>query len=271
MLLKSLLKYCTFYRAKYKTNNFLKNFNRRIDPINPKFKNYYKNLKKNGYAVVKNFITKKECEKILSQIDHFITKKSSFVYVDKEMSDFRIFGAEKIDKSIFNFYSNKNIISVAENYLSSKIENLMTMANKVIFKNNNLGSGGGWHRDSLDGQFKCILYLVDVNENNGPFQMINNSHKLKNIFFDSLFTKQNIFNTRIKNDIVDKLINENNGKVISFTGLAGTLLLVDTSSIHRGKPLKEGTRYALTNYFYPWYSGIFSQNTFTPKVDKYYF
>ena len=32
---------------------------------------------------------------------------------------------------------------------------------------------------------------------------------------------------------------------------AGTLILVDTSSIHRGMPIIAGVRYALTNYFYP--------------------
>ena len=35
-----------------------------------------------------------------------------------------------------------------------------------------------------------------------------------------------------------------------FLGKAGTLLLVNTTGIHRGRPLKAGSRYALTNYYY---------------------
>ena len=36
-----------------------------------------------------------------------------------------------------------------------------------------------------------------------------------------------------------------------ITGKAGTLILFDASLIHRGRPLEEGCRYALTNYYYP--------------------
>jgi hypothetical protein len=37
----------------------------------------------------------------------------------------------------------------------------------------------------------------------------------------------------------------------TITGAAGDLILVDTSIIHRGCPLNEKKRYALTNYYYP--------------------
>ena len=57
----------------------------------------------------------------------------------------------------------------------------------------------------------------------------------------------------------DKIINKD---------LAGTLILLDTSYIHRGKPLKKNVRYALTNYFYP--KKIFSdhENHFQPMLKK---
>ena len=37
----------------------------------------------------------------------------------------------------------------------------------------------------------------------------------------------------------------------TFTAKAGTLILFDSSTIHRGAPITAGTRYALTNYYYP--------------------
>ena len=33
-------------------------------------------------------------------------------------------------------------------------------------------SGGGWHVDNHDPQFKTLLYLTNVNLNNGPFAII---------------------------------------------------------------------------------------------------
>ena len=34
-----------------------------------------------------------------------------------------------------------------------------------------------------------------------------------------------------------------------ITGKAGTLVMFNTNAIHRGKPVKGGVRYALTNYY----------------------
>jgi hypothetical protein len=42
-----------------------------------------------------------------------------------------------------------------------------------------------------------------------------------------------------------------NRKVKTFFAPAGSLILVDTRGIHRGRPLyKNGERYALTNYYW---------------------
>ncbi len=48
---------------------------------------------------------------------------------------------------------------------------------------------------------------------------------------------------------VDKIIENDPDRLKTLTGKAGTLVLVDTSIIHRGIPVKNGIRYALTNYF----------------------
>ena len=44
------------------------------------------------------------------------------------------------------------------------------------------------------------------------------------------------------------------------------LILVDTSLIHRGKPIEDGTRYAITNYLYPKTSIKNFNNHFLPRV-----
>ena len=45
-----------------------------------------------------------------------------------------------------------------------KIENAFTMAAKIVFNDRNKGSGGGWHRDSINPSVKAMLYLNDVDE-----------------------------------------------------------------------------------------------------------
>ena len=51
-------------------------------------------------------------------------------------------------------------------------------------------------------------------------------------------------------DDIKNITDTNKAKILKITGKAGNLLLVNTSLIHRGSPLKSGCRYAMTNYFY---------------------
>jgi hypothetical protein len=144
----------------------------------------------------------------------------------------------------------------------------MTMANKTTFIDNNKGSGQGWHRDGVNFQYKSILYLVDVDEQNGPFQMIQNSNKLKNII--DFCTKYNldIFNIRIDENTVQDYIIKKTSELKTITAKAGTLIMVDTSVIHRGKPLLKGTRYALTNYYYPKILVNKYKKSFSPMIKE---
>ena len=53
---------------------------------------------------------------------------------------------------------------------------------------------------------------------------------------------------RFNEEEVRKMEEYSNENIQTLTGKAGTLILVDTRGIHRGKPIEEGERYALTNY-----------------------
>lgn len=57
-----------------------------------------------------------------------------------------------------------------------------------------------------------------------------------------------------------------NVKKITLLGKKGTLLLLDTSLIHRGSPLRMSERYALTNYLYPSRQVPMYENHFQPRL-----
>ena len=128
----------------------------------------------------------------------------------------------------------------------------MCLAAKLVFKENNKGSGGGWHRDSVNmNEFKAILYLSDVKEANGPFTYLLGSHNDQNVV-DSIRDCGVKYNQlRLSENEVSIIENKFKLKKTTFTAKAGTLILVDTRGIHIGSPIKEGTRYALTNYYSP--------------------
>ena len=233
---------------KYKFISKKKRHQTKINKISTYEKNFVKELKKNGFVIIQNYITKEECAKIISKIDFCIENYKEKIWNDKEFSDQRIFGSEIILEEINKFYQNKQIQLIGEKYTGYKIKNLMTMANRVTYKKNNQGSGNGWHKDAYYNQFKSILYLNDVNSKNGPFELIKKSNKIFNTLKIAFRLNKGYPNTRFSNEEITKL---NKIKIKRILGSAGTLILVDTSLIHRGSPLKSNVRYSITNYYSP--------------------
>ena len=213
-----------------------------------KFKKYqYTNFKKHNYSVKNND------EKILScvndLIDTFITNNQELLWVDNEESDIRIMGAENISEKFLSLNIKEFTQNIGSTFLQQKLKLLMIMANKVSFKSNNKGSGGGWHKDSNAEQFKSLLYLSTVGKDNGPFQIVKNSNNdfINFKIFANLKKKFPAY--RFTNEEINRIVKKKD--IIDFTGDAGTLILFNTSMLHRGSPIKSGIRYAMTNYFYP--------------------
>lgn len=209
-------------------------------------------LKKHGFIVIKNFYSKKKCNKLKKEIDYLINAKKKIVVTDKDSLEQRIFYANLYSNEINFFYNNKIINKIANSFFNGPTKNLLTMANKLKFNKKKLGSGGGWHRDNLNFELKAILYLNKVTNKTGAFEIIENSNNFFNILRDS--KKMNVEpNTyRFSNSDIGKLKKYYVRKIHKIPGEAGTLIIADTSSIHRGSPIEIKTkRYALTNYIYP--------------------
>lgn len=213
-----------------------------------------KEVREKGFFVVENFLSTSECDRCRKEVDEVFEKHHDKLWIGDKEADKRVFGIEKVSALISNkFYNDDFITQARENYYSLKDEFIVgcTMANKIIPIEGNLGSGGGWHRDSVNvKQFKSILYLSDVGPNNGPFQYLEGTQYKKTVI-DGIIKHQFQHNhNRFSEKEIEKLLAEKKYPLHTFTGKAGTLLLVDTSGIHRGKPIYEKHRYALTNYYW---------------------
>ena len=261
--LKTFLKYKKYQYVSSKKDNqkYKKNF---------EISYYIDKLKKNGFVIIDNFFTKEKCKKIRENIDGFINSNPKLIWVDKNKSDHRIYGAENISKEVKAFVEDFINFTklIGQNYTQQDIDLYMMMANKTEYKANNEGSGDGWHKDSYSKQFKSIIYLNDVDENNGPFQIIKKSNT--NLFMLNLFLnmKNKYPSTRFTADEILNVLKVKKEKLVDVKGSAGSLILVDTSYIHRGKPLEKNTRYALTNYFYPKNTFSNHESHFKPLVKK---
>jgi hypothetical protein len=211
-------------------------------------------LNDEGVATIPNFLTDEQCQEIMDSFDLAVTEspyKDNF-WKDPVGSDIRINGFEKIKPELLDFFTRNDhaqkLWSEVEKYASYTINvlKLFVMGNRVLYHVDSLGSGGGWHRDMYNKkQIKFIIYLNDVEEDAGAFQYIPGSHKpLTKLRAFILGRGEYPGKTRYTDSEIQQ------GEIKTYTAKRGTLVVADTTGIHRGSPITnpEKKRYALTLY-----------------------
>jgi len=244
ILTKSPKTYTAVHTLKFE-NSHRQDFSK----LNDQEKNILIKIKKNGYVVIPDFFDKNQCESCVNDMDLMFQNNKELIH-QTDYSDSRIFGAEYLSENINSFATHTLLNNLANAYNAVPTDCGFTLAGKISASGHEYGSGGPWHRDSYFRQFKSLLYLTDVDENHGPFQIISESHDKEHISTDSKTANLESMQCQFDQNTVKQILEKEPERLHSLTAKSGTVVLVDTSCIHRGIPLKEGTRYALTNYFF---------------------
>lgn len=235
----------------------LKNFSYfyHINSINLRLDKYKKNfeeLKLCGVSVIKNLITKDSCKNIIQLINQFIKERKKNIDISESL-DHRLYGIENFSIDCRNFLYNKKLLDLVYKYENNtKIIDSLCLGAYIKYVENGKGSGLGWHRDRTNFKFrysKAMVYLNEVNYKNGPFQYLIGSHKLRNII--KINYKYNLAYSQkwFDDDFVNKISTELDIKIKTLLADPGDCIIFDGTGIHRGMPLKEGFRYAITNYY----------------------
>lgn len=236
-----------------KYEQFKDNLNKKSVPsINSKQREILTELKLKGIVVLTDYYKPEYCDIIIKEIDEMISNDYITKIYDEVKSDSRIFASHLHSESIMKFHNDPFLKKIGEAYTKNELVNSHTLGARLEAKENNLGSGGGWHRDSVyQVQYKSIAYLTDVKESNGPFEYIKGSQKKSSVLKSIQKNNFKAHHNRFTEEEVDLFMNSNPElKKELYTAKKGSVILVDTSGIHRGMPIKEGKRYALTNYYF---------------------
>ncbi len=210
------------------------------------------NLNKEGVVVLNEYFSKEKVEILKSEVDRLFTENKDFVWTDSANSDNRLHGTQRKSDEINEFNQNSFFWKIADVFLGENAVPFSTLAGRLFAADENAGSGGGWHRDTPheSRQVKCILYLNDVELENGPFQYLHGTQHqgslLRNIWRHNIKYGQ----ARFLDEEVERLIADKYYSVKTYTAKAGTVILANTFGIHRGMPIQVNQRYALTNYYY---------------------
>ncbi|MBW2962894.1 phytanoyl-CoA dioxygenase family protein [Mesonia aestuariivivens] len=233
---------------KYFLSELKYSFNNLVTNSNQNYVQAYNELKEKGFVIVENFISKDNAAELRKEIDYYL--KKDYSWNDNAGSDGRVYGIERVSDLFKNLFKNEKLHYLYSKYIDAKNCNEFIMANRVEYKEGNLGSGGGWHRDSMNRrQLKFILYLTDVNEESGCFQYIPGTHKPLEKYRINKSLSKKLSDPRYSQEEISKLVSNSAYNIEDLIGEQGTLIVVETSGIHRGKPIEKGyVRYAATNY-----------------------
>lgn len=206
-------------------------------------------LNTQGYHVIPRFIDNKECENLRSVYNALSEDKSTKVWSDHLGADKRIYGIDNISAEFKALFEKPLLQDLTKYYISSNTAN-MVLCNKITAVDNNLGSGGGWHRDSINRrQLKFIVYLTDSDAQTGCFEYSPGSQHISSKHNINKLLNRNASEYRYSDRDIEKL-KEENIQFKNLEGKAGDLIIVDVSGIHRGRPIEKNERYACTHYIW---------------------
>jgi hypothetical protein len=209
------------------------------------FNSEVKILKNKGIYLLSDKIDINICNEIIQKFkEHKLLECTT---IDETKSDYRIFGFEKIYPECLNIFEKIGFFDVARQFYNTDKIAYTVMVNNTVSNEINSGSGGGWHRDSpVKRQLKAMVYLNDVDENNGCFSYISNTCSSYSKVKDSI---RGNFHWR-KYRYVDKDINYNWAKkqIFNYVGNAGTVIFFNSKGLHRGIKVNQKERYAMTIY-----------------------
>jgi hypothetical protein len=208
-------------------------------------------VNRDGIAVVEGYWPPEKCAQARSEIDRLILSYPDAVHLFSGGADKRLFGVESASPVLASFHNDPFLRGFGELIGGLELYNFATLGARIDATPENNGSGDGWHRDAHAFQFKSILYLSDVTTQNGPFEFLPGSHKQWRAVLDTVLGGlPPAPGSRYAPAMIDRIARRTGIKVRTYPAGTGTLLLVNTASVHRGRPLIAGSRHALTNYYY---------------------
>lgn len=208
---------------------------------------HFLELEDMGYTIIQNYMSEDECREAVIELKKSFHRYNRFVH---HSDDKRIFGLENILPVALRFSQDLDFLELGE-LINREYTYCAFTLGGWLKAGGSGSSGNGWHRDAFLSQFKAMVYLTDVGAENGPFEILPGSHHVSAVMRGIKKAGLAHMQDRLTDKEVDGLEQVLSVSRKTITGCAGTLVLFNSSTVHRGQPIKDGERLALTNYYFP--------------------
>jgi hypothetical protein len=212
-----------------------------------------KNLKNQGFAFLSNRIRAADCAVLRGLIDIAPEAECEINYGGSEK---RIWDAHRRIPQIDGFRAfSDNLLGGIFGQIP-EAQTVLAYSNRPIPHDPEL-LRGRWHLDSLRRQIKVFAFLTSTTENSGPLELIEGSHKpgfkaielLRGNLVDlSILSDGKRAYQKLPDHRIDKLL-AGGRRAVPMLCDEGSVVIVNTSAIHRARPCFEAGRYALTSYY----------------------
>ena len=207
-------------------------------------------IKKNGFYVFDAGLDEKDLNKIIS-----FSKSTPTRYIDVSL-DVPSFKDELVllnedniispryqfnksdlvrNETIMDIATDKSILAIAQSYLGCKpVLDKITMWWSFPFNKKGASAAAQMYHFDMDRIkfLKFFFYLTDVHNENGPHCYVRGSHRVKPLTTG--------LEGRRTDDEIEKAFKEED--ILEICGKKGAILAVDTSGLHKGKPLTKDKR-----------------------------
>lgn len=158
----------------------------------------------------------------------------------------------KATNPLINFSINNNLLNIVNSYFKmfSKLIYLELNETKIVDQKDELKASQAYHRDpGIHGCIKVFVYLNDVEKGGGAFTYVKKSHifgKNKNLFRRRFFGVGGVYID--EKELMNKIDKKN---IYEIQGKSGTVIIADTSGIHKGGFSTQKSRIMTTSVYYP--------------------
>lgn len=245
----TLLKHFLYYRHRYA-------WAARIIPKNlqGEQKKWLGELARNGIVVMPDYFTKEDVDIIVSEIENaLVTEKYSKLIDLPEYGVQRYILSSDSSQTANNKVFNEFFDELGRSYLGGLGKRFQVMY-EIKGGENAKSIADDMHFDDWKKRFKIFVYLNDVSENNCPFHFYPNSkgNSLSRFIKECeyvLWGRHGSWGYYSKRE-EERLIQEKEIVPLTVTGKKGTVILCDTSHLHRGTPSIDGSQRQLLGAYY---------------------
>ena len=211
--------------------------------IDSTYQQYAEEVNSYGHSKIKDFFELDRLIKVKDEFDR-IKEAGQLQYDD--------FYTEQVAHplltcdSVFDIAFDDKVIEVAKNYFNClpAINNVQLRKSKATTMAESKIPGNGqttlFHCDKDSPRFlKFFFYLTDVNDSNGPFTYVHESHIQK---FDGWNSKY-----RWTHEEIESIYGRD--RIKKLKGNVGDVIMANTGGFHKGTKITRGARVLLTIYY----------------------